>query len=91
MDSKQERFDKAYIWANIDFDKVKHRINVVTCQIEWVIQKYQLSNPTGNSGKKNNQVICRAMFTMGYLVSHFLNRTSFTYHILAKSTISYSK
>ena len=54
MDDKQERLDKAYIWANIDFDKVKHRINAVTSQVERVIQKYQLSNPTGNSGKKNN-------------------------------------
>ena len=54
MNNKQERLDKAYIWANIDFDKVKHRINAVTSQVERVIQKYQLSNPTGNSGKKNN-------------------------------------
>ncbi|MEH1907278.1 MAG: hypothetical protein V7L05_28315 [Nostoc sp.] len=54
MDKKQERFDKAYIWVNIDFDKVKHRINAVTCQIERVIQKHQLSNQTRNSGKRNN-------------------------------------
>ncbi|MEH2398526.1 hypothetical protein [Nostoc sp.] len=54
MNDKQERLDKAYIWANIDFDKVKHRINAVTSQVERVIQKYQLSNTTGNSGKKNN-------------------------------------
>ncbi|MEH2298043.1 hypothetical protein [Nostoc sp.] len=54
MNDKQERLDKAYIWANIDFDKVKHRINAVTSQVERVIQKYQLSNPTGNSGNKNN-------------------------------------
>ena len=54
MNEKQERLDKAYIWANIDFDKVKHRINAVTSQVERVIQKYQLSNPTGNSGKRTN-------------------------------------
>jgi hypothetical protein len=54
MSNKQERPDKAYIWVNIDFDKVKYRINAVTCQIEQVIQKHQLSNQTGNSGKRNN-------------------------------------
>ncbi|WP_461923331.1 hypothetical protein [Nostoc sp.] len=54
MDSKQERLDKAYIWMNIDFDKVKYRINAVTCEIERVIQKHQLSNQTSNSGKINN-------------------------------------
>ena len=54
MDKKQERLDKAYIWVNIDFDKVQHRINAVTYKIEWVIQKHQLSNQTGKSGKRNN-------------------------------------
>ncbi|MBD2521458.1 hypothetical protein [Nostoc sp. FACHB-133] len=54
MNNKQERTDKAYIWVNINFDKVKYRINAVTCQIERVIQKHQLSNQPGNSGKKNN-------------------------------------
>ncbi|MBE8998025.1 MULTISPECIES: hypothetical protein [unclassified Nostoc] len=54
MNNKQERPDKAYIWVNIDFDKVKYRINAVTCQIERVIQKHQLSNQPGNSGKRNN-------------------------------------
>lgn len=54
MSNKQEKPDKAYIWVNIDFDKVKYRINAVTCQIEQVIQKHQLSNQTGNSGKRNN-------------------------------------
>jgi len=54
MNSKQERLGKAYIWVNIDFDKVKYRINAVTCEIERVIQKHQLSNQTSNSGKRNN-------------------------------------
>jgi hypothetical protein len=54
MNDKHKRLDKANIWVNIDFDKVKHRINAVTCQIEQVIEKYQLSNQTGNSGKENN-------------------------------------
>ncbi|MEH2308201.1 hypothetical protein [Nostoc sp.] len=54
MNNKQEKPDKAYIWVNIDFDKVKYRINAVTCQIERVIEKHQLSNQTGNSGKRNN-------------------------------------
>jgi hypothetical protein len=54
MNIKQEITDKTYIWVNIDFDKVKHRINAVTCQIERVIQKHQLSNQTGNSGRINN-------------------------------------
>ncbi|WP_335072872.1 hypothetical protein [Nostoc sp.] len=54
MNNKQQRPDKAYIWVNIDFDKVKHRINAVTCQIDRVIQKYQLSNQTVNPGKRNN-------------------------------------
>lgn len=54
MKHKQEASDKAYIWVNIDFDKVKHRINAVTCQIEQVIQKYQLSTQAGHSDKKNN-------------------------------------
>ena len=51
---KQKAPDKAYIWVNIDFDKVKHRINAVTCQIEQVIQKYQLSTQAGHSDKKNH-------------------------------------
>ncbi len=54
MNNNQERPNKAYIWVNIDFDKVKHRINAVTCQIERVIHKHQLSNKTGNPGKRNN-------------------------------------
>ncbi|MEH2246571.1 hypothetical protein [Nostoc sp.] len=54
MDNKQEKPNKAYIWENVDFDKVKHRINAVTCQIERVIQKYQLSNQTSNPGKRTN-------------------------------------
>ncbi len=54
MSNKQQRPDKAYIWVNIDFDKVKHRINTVTCQIERVIEKHQLSDQTGKSGKRNN-------------------------------------
>ncbi|MEH2199827.1 hypothetical protein [Nostoc sp.] len=54
MDNFQKKPDKAYIWVNIDFDKVKHRIDEVTCQIEQVIQKHQLSNQTRNSGKINN-------------------------------------
>ncbi|WP_179067112.1 hypothetical protein [Nostoc sp. C052] len=54
MNDKQQRPDKAYIWVNIDFNKVKHRIDAVTYQIERVIQKHQLSNKTGKSGKRNN-------------------------------------
>ncbi|WP_335097102.1 hypothetical protein [Nostoc sp.] len=54
MNNKQERPDKSYIWVNIDFDKVQHRINAVTCQIERVIQKYEFSNQTDNPGKRNN-------------------------------------
>lgn len=54
MNTKQQRPDKSYIWVNIDFDKVQHRINGVTCQIERVIQKHQLSNQTGKLGKTNN-------------------------------------
>ncbi|MBW4678354.1 MAG: hypothetical protein KME52_31560 [Desmonostoc geniculatum HA4340-LM1] len=54
MDKKQETHNKAYIWVNIDFDKVKNRINVVTSKIEQVIQKYQFSNKAGDSGKRNN-------------------------------------
>ncbi|MEH1942758.1 MAG: hypothetical protein V7L01_21420 [Nostoc sp.] len=54
MNSKQQKPDKAYIWVNIDFDKVKHRIDAVTCQIERVIQKHQISNQTVNLGRKNN-------------------------------------
>ncbi|MEH2001822.1 hypothetical protein [Nostoc sp.] len=52
--NKQQSSEKAYIWANIDFDKVKHRIDAVTCQIERVIKKHEFSNQTGKSGKKNN-------------------------------------
>ena len=54
MNYKQQRPDKAYIWVNIDFDKVKHRIDAVTCQIERVIQKHQILNQTGKSSKRNN-------------------------------------
>ncbi|MEH2150041.1 hypothetical protein [Nostoc sp.] len=54
MDNKQQGSDKAYIWVNIDFDKVRHRIDAVTCQIERVIQKHHLPNQIGKSGKRNN-------------------------------------
>ncbi|MBN3923370.1 hypothetical protein [Nostoc sp. NMS4] len=54
MNIKQQRPNKAYIWANIDFDKVKNRIDAVTCQIERVIQKHHLLNQTGKLGKRNN-------------------------------------
>jgi hypothetical protein len=54
MNRRQQRPDKAYIWVNIDFDKVKNRIDAVTCQIERVIQKHHLSNQTPKSGKRNN-------------------------------------
>jgi hypothetical protein len=54
MNRRQQRPDKAYIWVNIDFDKVKNRIDAVTCQIERVIQKHHLSNQTHKSGKRNN-------------------------------------
>ncbi|MDZ8088459.1 MAG: hypothetical protein RMY16_23285 [Nostoc sp. DedQUE12b] len=54
MNYKQQKPDKAYIWVNIDFDKVKHRIDAVTCQIERVIKKHQISNQTANSGRRNN-------------------------------------
>ena len=29
MNNKRQRPDKTYIWVNIDFDKVKHRIDAV--------------------------------------------------------------
>ncbi len=45
---------KVSIWANIDFDTVKHRINTVTSKIEQVIQKYELSTKIGTPGKRNN-------------------------------------
>jgi uncharacterized protein YpuA (DUF1002 family) len=45
---------KVSIWANIDFDKVKHRINTVTFKIEQVIQKYELCTKLGSPGKRNN-------------------------------------
>lgn len=53
MGDKQQIPNKAYIWVNIDFDKVKGRINVVTSKIEQVIQKYQFSRGS-DSGKRNN-------------------------------------
>ncbi|MBD2515339.1 hypothetical protein H6G93_10005 [Nostoc sp. FACHB-973] len=54
MGKKQEIPNKAYIWVNIDFDKVKNRINVVTSKIEQVIQKYEFSTRASDSGKRNN-------------------------------------
>ncbi|MDF5712174.1 MAG: hypothetical protein PUP90_31990 [Nostoc sp. S4] len=45
---------KAYIWVNIDFDKVKNRINLVSFKIEQVIQKYQFSTKAGDCAKRNN-------------------------------------
>ncbi|WP_392532443.1 hypothetical protein [Nostoc sp. C117] len=54
MNKKPEIPDKAYIWVSIDFDKVKHRINSVTCQIEQVIQKYQFSTKADRSAKRKN-------------------------------------
>ncbi|MBW4615903.1 MAG: hypothetical protein KME21_22000 [Desmonostoc vinosum HA7617-LM4] len=37
---------KTSIWANIDFDKVKNRIDEVTQLIEQVMQKYGISIDT---------------------------------------------
>ncbi|MBC1237152.1 hypothetical protein [Nostoc linckia] len=54
MDNKPQMPNKSYIWVNIDFDKVKNRINIVTSKIEQVIQKYQFSTKTRDSGKRNN-------------------------------------
>ncbi|BAY77428.1 hypothetical protein NIES25_38900 [Nostoc linckia NIES-25] len=53
MRNKPEIPNKTYIWVNIDFDKVKDRISVVTSKIEHVIQKYQFSKAS-DSGKRNN-------------------------------------
>jgi hypothetical protein len=53
MKPKHEIPNKAYIWVSIDFEKVKHRIDSVTYQIEQVIQKYQFST-TAHSSNKNN-------------------------------------
>ncbi|MDZ8187739.1 MAG: hypothetical protein RMX96_23175 [Nostoc sp. ChiSLP02] len=54
MNKRPEIPNKAYIWANIDFDKVKNRINVVTSKIEHVIEKYHFSSKPRDSGKKNS-------------------------------------
>jgi len=54
MNYKYKLPGKASIWANIDFDKVKNRINAVTCQIEQVIQKYNLPAENGMSNQRNN-------------------------------------
>ncbi|MDZ8081625.1 MAG: hypothetical protein RMX35_21475 [Nostoc sp. DcaGUA01] len=53
MNEKPEILNKAYIWVNIDFDKVKNRINVVSLKIEHVLQKYQFSKAR-DSGERNN-------------------------------------
>jgi hypothetical protein len=53
MRCEHEIPNKAYIWISIDFDKVKQRIDSVTCQIEQVIQKYQFSTKAHTS-KRNN-------------------------------------
>lgn len=54
MNDKYKLPGKASIWANIDFDKVKNRINAVNCQIEQVIQKYNLPAENGMSNHRNN-------------------------------------
>lgn len=54
MNYKQQRPDKSYIWVNIDFDKIKYRIDAVTYQIERVIQKHQILNQTSKTSKRNN-------------------------------------
>ncbi|MFN6519429.1 MAG: hypothetical protein RMY29_033735 [Nostoc sp. CreGUA01] len=54
MRNDQQTPNKAHIWVNIDFDKVKNRINVVTIKIEQVIQKYQFSTKVRDSGRTKN-------------------------------------
>jgi hypothetical protein len=45
---------KDIIWTQIDFNKVKNRINEVTSQIERVIKKYKVPNESGISDKRKN-------------------------------------
>jgi hypothetical protein len=54
MGGNYEELTNVSIWANIDFDKVKHRINTVNFKIQQVIQKYELPTRVINSGKRNN-------------------------------------
>ncbi|MBR8833240.1 MAG: hypothetical protein DSM106950_04140 [Stigonema ocellatum SAG 48.90 = DSM 106950] len=54
MNKKKKKPDYVSIWATIDFDTIKQRINHVTHQIDRVLQKYESSTSTGDSGKRNN-------------------------------------
>lgn len=54
MYKKHNQSDDARIWANLDFEKVKDRINRVNLKIERVLQKHELSGKTRNSNKKDS-------------------------------------
>ena len=54
MQEKQKTPDRDVIWTQIDFNKVKSRINEVTSQIERVIKKYKVPNESGSSDKRKN-------------------------------------
>ncbi|MBH8551795.1 hypothetical protein I8751_05265 [Nostocaceae cyanobacterium CENA357] len=54
MYKQQKPPNQVRIWGNIDFDKVKNRIDHVTYQIHQVLQKYEIPKQTGNSDQRNN-------------------------------------
>ncbi|GEM_PF-2810912 len=52
MHAKSKKPDCVSVWATIDFETVKQRINRMTCQIHQVLQKYEFSHETDESGTK---------------------------------------
>jgi hypothetical protein len=54
MHHKSNKPDYVSVWATIDLDKVRQRINLVTCQINQVLQKYELSSEADNLNNTNH-------------------------------------
>ncbi len=53
FDRKEDKVNNAAIWLNIDFEKVKRRVNGITEKLEAVQHKFEPQN-LDNSGKEKN-------------------------------------
>ena len=52
MINTQKQHNNANVWANLDFDTVKQRIDSVTRQIDEVLQKHESLSDAASSKKK---------------------------------------
>ncbi|BAZ33316.1 hypothetical protein NIES4074_58260 [Cylindrospermum sp. NIES-4074] len=52
MNNNHKRPENTSVLVNIDFNKVKHRIDRVTRKIELVIKKYEFRSENGDSDIK---------------------------------------